>query len=148
MKLIIITGTFGYKKLISKIIENRNVLLQKYSEIVLQCGGSFKDFKSFPELTFIDYYENIFSFIEGASLVVSHAGTGTLLEIAKGNVPFILVPNEDLKDNHQKELSYLLGDKYFSSINCIVVDIINFSNKKLGIRRTNSIWGILKESLK
>lgn len=38
-------------------------------------------------------------------LVVSHAGSGSILEALRYQVPLIVVPNTSLLDNHQEELA-------------------------------------------
>jgi beta-1,4-N-acetylglucosaminyltransferase len=38
-------------------------------------------------------------------LVISHAGSGTILEALRYQVPLIVVPNTALLDNHQEELA-------------------------------------------
>ncbi|KAJ5569966.1 family 28 glycosyltransferase [Penicillium hispanicum] len=38
-------------------------------------------------------------------LVISHAGTGSILEAIRSGLPLIVVPNPDLADNHQEELA-------------------------------------------
>ncbi|KAI4151630.1 MAG: hypothetical protein LQ340_003387 [Diploschistes diacapsis] len=41
--------------------------------------------------------------VEG--VVISHAGTGSILDAFRANVPLIVVPNTGLLDNHQQELA-------------------------------------------
>jgi len=38
-------------------------------------------------------------------VVVSHAGSGSILDALRVDVPLIVVPNESLLDNHQNELA-------------------------------------------
>ncbi|BCR82992.1 N-acetylglucosaminyldiphosphodolichol N-acetylglucosaminyltransferase catalytic subunit ALG13 [Aspergillus chevalieri] len=38
-------------------------------------------------------------------MIISHAGSGTILEAMRLGIPLVVVPNPSLKDNHQKELA-------------------------------------------
>ncbi|KAK2737977.1 N-acetylglucosaminyldiphosphodolichol N-acetylglucosaminyltransferase catalytic subunit alg13 [Myotisia sp. PD_48] len=42
-------------------------------------------------------------------LVVSHAGSGTILEVLRYGIPLLVVPNPDLMHNHQVELAKQLA---------------------------------------
>ncbi|RMX85561.1 hypothetical protein D0867_15864 [Hortaea werneckii] len=44
-------------------------------------------------------------------VVVSHAGSGTILDALRTAVPIIVVPNPDLLDNHQVELAEALAEQ-------------------------------------
>ncbi|KAH0360542.1 glycosyltransferase family 1 protein, partial [Aureobasidium melanogenum] len=49
--------------------------------------------------------------IEG--LVVSHAGSGTILDALRVDVPLVVVPNSELLDNHQVELADALAEQEY-----------------------------------
>lgn len=42
---------------------------------------------------------------QSSGLVISHAGSGSILEALRYHVPLIVVPNTSLLDNHQEELA-------------------------------------------
>lgn len=49
--------------------------------------------------------------VEG--VVVSHAGSGTILDALRISVPLIVVPNAELLDNHQIELAEALAEQEY-----------------------------------
>ncbi len=51
--------------------------------------------------------------IQGASLVISHAGAGSILETLTAHRPLIVVPNELLMNNHQVQLAEALANEKF-----------------------------------
>jgi beta-1,4-N-acetylglucosaminyltransferase len=46
-------------------------------------------------------------------LVVSHAGSGTILHALRVDVPLVVVPNSELLDNHQVELADALSEQEY-----------------------------------
>ncbi|KAK4556541.1 N-acetylglucosaminyldiphosphodolichol N-acetylglucosaminyltransferase catalytic subunit alg13 [Recurvomyces mirabilis] len=46
-------------------------------------------------------------------VVIAHAGSGTILEALRIQVPLIIVPNSDLLDNHQVELAEALSEQEY-----------------------------------
>ncbi|KAJ4969360.1 hypothetical protein NE237_016061 [Protea cynaroides] len=49
--------------------------------------------------------------LRSASLVISHAGSGSIFETLRLGKPLIVVVNEDLMDNHQTELAEELAER-------------------------------------
>ncbi|KAH9842583.1 glycosyl transferase [Rhodofomes roseus] len=47
---------------------------------------------------------------ERADLVISHAGSGTILDVLRLRKPLVVIPNPSLLDNHQQELADALAD--------------------------------------
>lgn len=62
------------------------------------------------EIRAFSFSHNIGSLIEEADLVVSHAGTGSIIDALSRGRPLIVVPNEDLMDNHQLEVAKALAE--------------------------------------
>ncbi|KAK5164746.1 N-acetylglucosaminyldiphosphodolichol N-acetylglucosaminyltransferase catalytic subunit alg13 [Saxophila tyrrhenica] len=46
-------------------------------------------------------------------VVISHAGSGTILDCLRISVPLIVVPNSELLDNHQVELAEALAEQEY-----------------------------------
>lgn len=112
MRLVIITGTFGYPALIEKLLGNALALSRRYTEVLIQYGQFTPSNLPYAldgiKITAVSYYSKLDEFIAGASLVVTHAGTGTLLELLQGSTPFIVVPNKELSGDHQSDLAHVL----------------------------------------
>ncbi|CAO3567607.1 unnamed protein product [Mortierella alpina] len=49
--------------------------------------------------------------MEKADLIISHAGSGSILEALRLKKKLIVVVNEDLMDNHQQELGSALHEQ-------------------------------------
>uniref|UniRef100_A0A7S1KWZ3 UDP-N-acetylglucosamine transferase subunit ALG14 n=1 Tax=Neobodo designis TaxID=312471 RepID=A0A7S1KWZ3_NEODS len=56
----------------------------------------------------VEYRPGLPALIRKASLVISHAGAGTILEALNAGVPTVVVPNERLMSNHQLQLAQAL----------------------------------------
>ncbi|KAL8392559.1 hypothetical protein RB595_002666 [Gaeumannomyces hyphopodioides] len=103
-----------------------------FDNIQVQCGPDLAWFRSMVDQLDFDlgnlkiscfrYTTNMRDFIipcrpvEGVSnagIVICHAGAGTVIDVSRCSVPFVIVPNEDLLDNHQAELAtYLDGEQW------------------------------------
>nr|GEW32176.1 UDP-N-acetylglucosamine transferase subunit ALG13 homolog [Tanacetum cinerariifolium] len=62
----------------------------------------------------VDYFTfspSIAGYMKSASLVISHAGSGSIFETLKLAKPLIVIVNEDLMDNHQSELAEELAER-------------------------------------
>ncbi|RCK60683.1 UDP-N-acetylglucosamine transferase subunit ALG13 [Candida viswanathii] len=104
---------------------------QDLNKIVLQ-NDSIK-IVAFP------YDSNISDFINKSDVVISHAGTGSIIDTLRNNKKLIVVVNDKLMDNHQSEianefaklqycLSYAVGDlardKFFDGLKGLLNDEI------------------------
>ncbi|KAL4778935.1 hypothetical protein BJX76DRAFT_342158 [Aspergillus varians] len=49
-----------------------------------------------------------------SGLVISHAGSGSILAALRFGVPLVVVPNPTLKDNHQEELAEVLQEEGYA----------------------------------
>mmetsp|Transcript_24930 Transcript_24930/g.47197 ORF Transcript_24930/g.47197 Transcript_24930/m.47197 type:complete len:171 (+) Transcript_24930:114-626(+) len=57
------------------------------------------------KVSFFNLAPSMAAYFERASLVISHAGSGSIFESLRAGVPVIVVVNEALMDNHQMELA-------------------------------------------
>ncbi|XP_051146186.1 uncharacterized protein LOC127261823 [Andrographis paniculata] len=88
-----------------------------YTHLVIQMGrGTYIPSKSAGNDASIsvDYFTfspSIAEYLKNASLVISHAGSGSIFETLRLKKPLIVVVNEDLMDNHQSELAEELAER-------------------------------------
>ncbi|CUM66317.1 uncharacterized protein PRCAT00003979001 [Priceomyces carsonii] len=74
-------------------------------KLVETASGVFRsDFYDF-ELVAFAYSNELERFINDADIVISHAGTGTIIDVLRLNKPLIVVTNTSLMDNHQEEVA-------------------------------------------
>ncbi|OIT31696.1 hypothetical protein A4A49_19518 [Nicotiana attenuata] len=64
-----------------------------------------------PALDYFTFSSSIADYLKSASLVISHAGSGSIFETLRLGKPSIVVVNEDLMDNHQSELAEELAER-------------------------------------
>ncbi|PFH52445.1 glycosyltransferase family 1 protein [Amanita thiersii Skay4041] len=96
---------------------------KEFTRLVVQCGDSScshtatLDHGSLTllnigevEIEIWKYKPNLEEEYKRADLVISHAGSGTILEVLRLRKPLIVVPNPTLLDNHQEELAKTLAN--------------------------------------
>ncbi|XP_031492908.1 uncharacterized protein LOC116259304 [Nymphaea colorata] len=120
-KIVFVTvGTTCFDALVRAVNSEqvRTILLNKgYTDLLIQLGrGSFRPSKSAGEngSLVVDYFTfspSIADHLRSASLVISHAGSGSIFETLHLGKPLIVVVNEDLMDNHQCELAEELAER-------------------------------------
>ncbi|XP_074277045.1 uncharacterized protein LOC141600699 [Silene latifolia] len=95
----------------------RELYAKGYTHLLIQIGrGSYKPTKSAggDGSLAVDYFtfsSSIAESLKSASLVISHAGSGSIFETLRQSKPLIVVVNEDLMDNHQAELAEELAER-------------------------------------
>ncbi|KAF9681618.1 hypothetical protein SADUNF_Sadunf05G0020600 [Salix dunnii] len=120
-KVVFVTvGTTLFDALVRTVDtkEVKQELIRKgYTHLVIQMGrGSYTPTKSDGEdgSLAVDYFTfspSIADHLRSASLVISHAGSGSVFETLRLGKPLIVVVNEDLMDNHQSELAEELAER-------------------------------------
>ncbi|GFZ02942.1 glycosyltransferase family protein 28 [Actinidia rufa] len=120
-RIVFVTvGTTSFDALV-RVVDTPEVkqeLFSKgYTHLLIQMGrGSYIPTKSSGEdgCLAVDYFtfsSSIADNLRSASLVISHAGSGSIFETLKLGKPLIVVVNEDLMDNHQSELAEELAER-------------------------------------
>ncbi|XP_059306891.1 uncharacterized protein LOC132058354 [Lycium ferocissimum] len=118
--VFVTVGTTCFDALVKAVDtpEVKNELFMKgYTNIIIQMGrGSYIPTKSTVEngsadLEYFTFSSSIADHLKEASLVISHAGSGSIFETLRLGKPLIVVVNEDLMDNHQSELAEELADR-------------------------------------
>lgn len=112
-KTVFVTvGTTEFDQLISVISSSEALRVLKslgYQRLVLQIGrGKFEPESGVREglqVTVYRYKSSIKDDIVNSDLIISHAGSGTCLEVLENNRRLLVVVNETLQDNHQFELA-------------------------------------------
>ena len=130
MSYVFVTvGSTSFESLVQNIDNKRVLSTLKslvYTKIIYQIGSG----KYVPSVTHIlpvecfKYKPTILNIIQGASLVICHAGVGTVMETLKAKRPIIVVPNPSLMDNHQCELADTLVIQGYV-VKCLPENIID-----------------------
>ncbi|KAI0331130.1 glycosyl transferase [Cubamyces sp. BRFM 1775] len=94
-----------------------------YRSLDVQCGNSSFDSAAFEQSAPDHWHRadrgldiNVWRFkpslkndYDQANLIISHAGSGTIIDVLRLGKPLIVVPNPTLLDNHQEELADALA---------------------------------------
>ncbi|XP_066923278.1 UDP-N-acetylglucosamine transferase subunit ALG13-like [Clytia hemisphaerica] len=119
MKNIFVTvGTTEFDSLLNAVTSTKvldHFVEKGYTHLTLQKGrGQFelsKENHKCLKIECFDYKDSIAGDMNEASLVISHAGAGSILETLSLWKPLIVVVNEELMDNHQFELASKMADE-------------------------------------
>ncbi|KAJ3213575.1 N-acetylglucosaminyldiphosphodolichol N-acetylglucosaminyltransferase catalytic subunit alg13 [Dinochytrium kinnereticum] len=109
-----------------------------FNHLIVQHGNSSNPFPTPPTTTLtietFPFNPSLDGYMRSASLIISHAGSGSILESFFLQKRLIVVPNETLMDNHQVELADALheqGSLIRSSVEGIVEDLLAREWEKL-----------------
>ncbi|KAI0797935.1 glycosyl transferase [Abortiporus biennis] len=123
MHAFVTVGSTRFDTLVQRALSDSviDVLRSKgYSKIVVQCGNSDFNTESYErcgdcwvrkgdeDIEVWRFKESLQEEYKQADLVISHAGSGTILDVLRMRKPLIVIPNETLLDNHQQELASAL----------------------------------------
>ncbi|EMR09678.1 hypothetical protein PNEG_01866 [Pneumocystis murina B123] len=121
-KTVLVTvGSTRFDALILNIQKKsvQNALIsQGFSKIVVQYGKSEDIFNQWEpingmEVSGFSYSKDIEEEFQKSSLIISHAGSGSIIEALELKKQLIVVVNETLMDNHQKELTQIMTDQKY-----------------------------------
>ncbi|XP_057375948.1 UDP-N-acetylglucosamine transferase subunit ALG13 homolog [Daphnia carinata] len=109
--IFVTVGTTQFDELVTEVLhpDMLEVMESKgYTHLIIQIGRGLEP--QIPtsrriQITLYHLKENISSDIEDSSLVISHAGAGSCLEVLNAHKPLIVVVNQKLMGNHQLELA-------------------------------------------
>ncbi|KAM3466076.1 hypothetical protein MY5147_003837 [Beauveria neobassiana] len=137
--LVTVGATVGFKKLTAAVLEPdfwRHLAGHDFTELRVQCGPdsswaaakveSQKDeipapltIQIFASRNNLLMEEMILCKASGdersKGLIIGHAGTGTILDAWRLDVPMIVVPNTDLLDDHQTEMAKHLAKEGYAT---------------------------------
>ena len=65
------------------------------------------------DTTWFNFAPALSQYMDTASLVISHAGSGSIFEALRAKKPLVVVVNDLLMDNHQKELANELSARKY-----------------------------------
>lgn len=132
--VLVTVGTTKFEALIQAVdsLSFADVLMNRgYTKLIIQAGVSGYRFKNLFQqssnaeqthrlgnglsVEWFEYVPTLVPFLDSASLVISHAGAGSIFEALRRGLPCIAVPNAILMDDHQKELvKKLAADGYLA----------------------------------
>lgn len=120
-KLVFVTvGTTLFDALVRAVDTSqvkRELYAKGYTHLLIQIGrGSYIPSRSTGEdgsieVDYFTFSSSIAESLKSASLVISHAGSGSIFETLRLGKPLVVVVNEDLMDNHQAELAEELAER-------------------------------------
>lgn len=104
-------GSTKFDDLVKAMTSKRCIAVLKelgYTNLVIQHGKSRHALQSSSaqlSISAYDYKPSLKDDMKNASLVISHAGSGSILESLRLNKHLIVIVNTSLMDNHQAELA-------------------------------------------
>lgn len=103
----IVNGRHISKEYVSKLLDQYALMEELNLQIVNETNDKSvitmknNDF----QLQLLPFATNITSYVASADLVVSHGGTGSILDALRLGKPLLVVTNDKLMDNHQQEVA-------------------------------------------
>lgn len=173
-QLLVTTGaTVTFVALLQRVLDRgfmETALELKYENFVIQFGSSEESLKLVKELTneyttlerdesmnrYIGYFmglklifvpfdvDFVTNYIQESSVVISHAGTGSIMDTLRGSqARLLVVVNTTLKDNHQLEIG-----RAFESLGVLkIANLDTMGDSLREVLHDNSQWSKLTPPL-
>jgi len=135
MRVFVTVGSTHFDSLVEAVlqVESLEQLYAKgYRQLVMQIGdsklgllpssSSSTSWTTVLEIVVWRYKPSLLQDLREADLVISHAGSGTILEVLRTPKPLITVPNSTLLHNHQEELAKVLHSSGYliaTTVECV-----------------------------
>lgn len=120
--IFVTVGTTRFDRLVEAVTRPEALewmTLNGYNSLVIQYGkGSEPVIPKETKITVRSYsfQPSLEQDMRDASLVISHAGAGTVMEALKWQKRLVVVINTDLMDNHQTELAHAMAKRGHLSV--------------------------------
>ncbi|GFY38769.1 UDP-N-acetylglucosamine transferase subunit ALG13 homolog [Trichonephila inaurata madagascariensis] len=124
MSVFVTVGSTSFDDLIKTVCSPEILQFlsdEGFKKIILQIGRGtvIPDKSDIIEVEWFHFKDSISQDIKNASLIIGHAGAGTILESLIEHKPLITVLNDKLMDNHQTELAEEMAKEgYLSYCSC------------------------------
>ncbi|PVU85804.1 hypothetical protein BB559_006821 [Furculomyces boomerangus] len=142
MKSVFVTvGSTKFDDLVNKTSSSdflKTLEAEGYDKLIIQHGNSTlkssKDHSQNVIVQAFNFDKDLEEFYNQADLVISHAGSGSIMNCLRRNKKLIVVVNDSLMDNHQSELAEELSRNNYlisSTVGNLNNTIKNVSSTKL-----------------
>jgi len=126
MRVFVTVGSTCFDGLVEAILQDEFLELlyaKGYRKLVVQAGetklgiiphgSSSSNWSNLLDITVWKFEPSLLEEYKVADLIISHAGSGTILEVLRVPKPLIAVPNPSLLHNHQEELALALQSRNY-----------------------------------
>ncbi|GFT05203.1 UDP-N-acetylglucosamine transferase subunit ALG13 homolog [Nephila pilipes] len=124
MSVFVTVGSTSFDDLIKTVCSSEILQClsdEGFKKVILQIGRGtvIPDKSDIIEVEWFRFKYSISQDIKNASLIIGHAGAGTILDSLVENKPLIAVLNDTLMNNHQIELAEELAkENYLAYCSC------------------------------
>ncbi|KAH8117375.1 glycosyl transferase [Phellopilus nigrolimitatus] len=150
MHALVTVGSTQFDDLVEVALSQpvlKSLFNKGFARLVVQCGkyaatsalgdaneGQWRLKREGIEIEVWTYKPSLKDEYDAAQMVISHAGSGTILDVLRLGKPLIVMPNPTLLDNHQMDLASeldRLGYLRASTPKTLAIDIESFETHNL-----------------